>query len=64
MTEENNEEDNDDAVEFNTNTYWSSNYVPTNIELDIFNTIQPARTTITSREMYISPFREDVNEST
>ena len=63
MTEENNEEE-DDAVEFNTNTYWSSTYVPINVELDIFNTIQTAHTTITSREQYISPFREDLNEST
>ena len=58
------ENEDDDVVEFNTNIYWSSTYVPINIELDIFNTIQPARTTITSREQYISPFREDLNEST
>ena len=63
MTEENNEEE-DDAVEFNTNTYWSSTYVPTNVELDIFNTLQTTNTTIATREQYISPSREDLNETT
>jgi len=45
MTEDNNDEldeaeAEDDAVEFNTNIFWSSTYVPINVELDIFNTIK------------------------